>query len=209
MGGTSGTQLIATAFTFGAAALVFSTLPFLFVLLRGLYKVNSGSNQHSGSVISVFSIAFIVHFASCVCFMMGIKLLDVLNAIYSPNLLQDKVFEIFWTRGQSEVFSLAGVSGSVEDKGAYLQLNLLQVVSDWLFLGGYWAVFFCACGYALVQYKKDVQNGNVVQLFTWLIVANITGIFAFYLWSKIATLALFMPNGDVVSRIIELYTNLL
>lgn len=206
----SGTHNIATAFTFGAAALVFATLPFLFMLLRGLYKANSGNQAHSNSIINVFAMAFGVHFVSCIFFMMGIKLLDVLNAIYSHNHLQDKIFKIFWTRGESEVFSLAGASGSVEDKGMFLQLYALQITTDWLLILMIWIVAITASTYGVLQYKKDVQNANLIDVSIWLIVSNITGILIFYLWAKIATLALFIPDGkDVVGKILELYKTLL
>ena len=87
-------QLIASAFTFGTASLVFATMPFLFVLLRGIFKANSGHNAHSSSILSVFAMAFSVHFVSCIGFMMLIKILDALHAVYKRNYLRNKVFEI-------------------------------------------------------------------------------------------------------------------
>ncbi|ECC2934685.1 hypothetical protein FOW14_10030, partial [Campylobacter coli] len=63
LGSSSGTQLIATAFTFGGSALVFSTLPFAFVLVNGILKAKNSNN--SGSILSVFLFAFFIHFMSC------------------------------------------------------------------------------------------------------------------------------------------------
>lgn len=210
MGATAGTQLIATAFTFGTASLVFATLPFLFILARGLYKANSQSNAHSSSVVSVFTIGFVIHFLSCVGFMVAIKCLDVLNALNNPYLLQNKIFGIFWARSEDQVFSLSGASGSVEDKGAYLQLHLVQIVSDWLFICMPLLVFIVAITYGSIQAKKDVANFNLVSMLIWCIISIITSVFIFYLWAKIATFALFIPNGeDVVGKIIELYRQML
>ncbi|MCW1537987.1 hypothetical protein OLR75_07630, partial [Campylobacter jejuni] len=45
-----------------------------------------------------------------------------------------KIFPIFWARGESEVFQLAGASGSLEEKGAYLQLFALQTIVDWIII---------------------------------------------------------------------------
>lgn len=92
--GNNTSQLIATAFTFGTAAFVFAILPFSFVLLRGIYKANQGHNSHSSSILSVFVMAFSVHFISCMAFMLSIKILDTINALYEPNYLENKVFTL-------------------------------------------------------------------------------------------------------------------
>ncbi|EIZ7225345.1 hypothetical protein Q3S29_000065 [Campylobacter upsaliensis] len=208
--GNSATQIIVTAFTFGTCALAFATLPFLFVLVNGLLKANSG-NSHSSSVINVFAIAFVVHFISCIFFMLGIKMLDILNALYQSNYLQEKIFPIFWARGESVVMNMAGASGnSVEDKGAYLQLALVQEVADWFILLMFWVVFFTATAYGTLQAKKDVMQFNYISMFVWIGVANIVGFFAFILWAKIASLAMFIPNGeDLLIKLWEAYQNLL
>lgn len=206
--GAHSTQLITTAFTFGLSALAFAYLPFIFVLVNGYIKSSSGHNAHSSSVISVFVFAFVVHFIACVLFMMGIKLLDVLSALYQNNYFQGKIFPIFWARGEGVVFGLANASGSIEDKGAYLQLYIVQEISNWLELLGVWVVFLTACSYATIQTKKDVMQFNAVSFLVWLIIANIIGYFVYFLWAKIATLALFIPDSDLVSRIVESYKNL-
>ncbi|MDO4671663.1 MAG: hypothetical protein Q4A76_01955, partial [Porphyromonadaceae bacterium] len=203
--GNAGTQLIVTAFTFGSCALAFATLPFLFVLVNGLLKANSGNSQ-SSSIINVFVIAFVVHFISCVFFMLGIKLLDILNAIYQSNYLQEKIFPIFWARGESVVMNLAGASGSVEDKGAFLQLALVQEVVDWFILLMFWVVFFTATAYGTIQARKDVMQFNVMSMLVWIGVSNVVGFFVFILWAKIASLAMFIPNGeDILGKLYEGY----
>lgn len=205
---TSPTHLIATAFTFGSAALVFAYLPFLFVLTRGIYKANNGHNAHSSSVVSVFLMAFFVHFLSCIGFLVVIKLLDTLSALQAPNYFQDKIFGIFWTAGKSAVFNAAGASGSIEDEGAFLQLYMVQTVADYLELFGIWVVLIAASSYALVQTKKDTMQFNLVGFLVWLIITNIVAIFSYFLWAKIASFALFLPSGDLISRIFNAYRNL-
>lgn len=208
--GNQATQLIVTAFTFGISSLAFATLPFLFVLVNGLLKANSGNSQ-SSSIINVFVIAFGVHFLSCVFFMLGIKMLDILNALYQSNYLQGKIFPIFWARGESAVMNLAGASGnSIEDKGAYLQLALVQEVVDWFILLMFWVVFFTATAYGTIQARKDVTHFNYVSMFVWITLSNVVGFFVFILWAKLASLAMFIPNGeDLITKIYEAYAKLL
>lgn len=207
--GSSSTQILATAFTFGLTALAFAYLPFVFVLANGLIKANRGHNAHSSSVLSVFTFAFAVHFISCIFFMTTIKMLDVLGTIYQSNYLQETIFNVFWTRGESEVLSLAGSSSSTEDKGAYLQLYMVQLIADWLMILTIPLVFICACSYAMVQTKKDAMHFNVVSFTTWLIIANFVAYFVYYLWALIATLALFIPDESLPEKIIGTYKEII
>ena len=204
----SATQLIATAFTFGAGAFAFATLPFIFVLINGLLKTNN-PNTPNTSLLSTFFLAFSVHFLACVFFMLGIKLLDILSAIYETNYLQSKIFGIFWTRGEDAVLSLTGASGSVEDKGAYLQLRLVQGIVDWIFLLMCPLVVITATSYGLIQSRKDAMQVNVMDMFIWIIISNFVGFFVFVLWAKIASLAMFIPNGDIISKIIQMYKEIM
>lgn len=206
--GNNASQLIASAYTFGTAGLVFATMPFLFVLLRGIFKANSGHNSHSSSILSVFAMAFSVHFISCIGFMLLIKILDILNAVYEKNYLQEKVFGIFWAKGEDAVYSLAGAEGKFTDKGLYLELHLVQMICDWMFYLIYWVVFIVACAYGLREAKKDVMQSNTMQIFVWILISNVVGIFIFYLWAKIASFAMFIPDGDIVSKIINKYKSL-
>ena len=208
--GSSSTQLISTAFVFGLSALAFAYLPFFFTLANGLVKANSGHNARSGSIMSVFSVAFIVHFLSCIFFMLGVKLLDVLGALYQNNYLQEKIFPIFWARGKNSVFSLAGSNGGVEDEGAFLQLYIVQTTADWLMLLGIIIVFLTACAYAVIETKKDSMQFNYVSFFVWLLIANVAGLIIYSVWANIASLAVFIPNGaSLFDKIVETYQNLL
>ncbi|EJG3290960.1 hypothetical protein M9137_001942, partial [Campylobacter coli] len=207
LGSSSGTQLIATAFTFGGSALVFSTLPFAFVLVNGILKAKNSNN--SGSILSVFLFAFFIHFMSCSFFMLGIKLLDILNAIYEPNYIQNKVFPIFWAKSESEVFALAGAKGTIEDKGAYFQLFIVQRITYWFSIASIWIVFLTASSYGAIEARKDTMQSNFITYFIWILISNIIAFFVFFLWAKIASLALFIPNGeDFLNKIYEAYKNI-
>ncbi|EJP2870311.1 hypothetical protein QTF06_001502 [Campylobacter jejuni] len=202
------TQLITTAFVFGLAALAFSTAPFLFTLSNGILKARNG-NTSSSSIISVFCIAFILHTASCIFFILGIKLLDILNNLYESNYYTNKIFPIFWARGESEVFQLAGASGSLEEKGAYLQLFALQTIVDWIIIIIPILIFITASTYGAIQARKDTMHTDYLSFFIWMGISNIIAFFLFFIWAKIASLALFIPNGsDLISKMFEMYKNL-
>lgn len=73
----------------------------------------------------------------------------------------------------------------------------------------YWIVFILASTYGLKEARKDTMQSNIMSIFVWLLIANVIGIFIFYLWAKIASLAMFIPNGDIISKIIEGYKELM
>lgn len=132
-----------------------------------------------------------------------------LSSLYEDKYFQTKVFSVFWARGEGEVFSLAKASGSTEDKGAYLQLYIIQTLADWLELIGIWVVFIGACSYAMIQTKKDQMQFNVVNFLVWILISNVIGYFIYFTWAKIANLALFIPNSTLLERIFESYKNLI
>ncbi|EAH7567697.1 hypothetical protein EOD82_09015 [Campylobacter jejuni] len=202
------TQILSSAFVFGGVALVFATMPFIYILINGMMKARNG-NTPSSSIISVFCSAFIVHTISCVFFILGIKLLDVLNAIYEEKYFQGKLFEVFWARGKDAIFNLVNASGTTEEEGAYLQLFMIQTITDWFILLMPIIVLFTACSYGTIQAKKDSAHSDYISFFIWLGISNIIAFFVFFIWAKIASLALFIPNGqDLISKTFEYYQNL-
>lgn len=206
---SSPTQIILTAFTFGLASIVIATLPFIFTILNGSMKAKNG-NTPSSSVISVFCLAFFIHTICCILFILGIKLLDILNSLESNNFFANKIFPIFWARGENAVFNLAGGSGSFDEKGAYLQLFLVQTITDWLIVAMPLIVFMVSSVYGAIQSRKDTANTDLVNLFVWIFISNIVGFFAFFAWAKIASLALFIPeNGDLITKIFETYEKII
>lgn len=186
-------QDLATAFTFGLAALAFAFLPFLFVVVNGLIKANSGHNAHSSSILSVFTVAFIVHIISCIMFMVGVKLLDILATISKGNnYLQNTIFVKFWTP-----ITVSGGNSAILG-GVQLQLYVVQSLTNALFIVTILAVFITAFVYATIQTKKDTMQFDYTSLAVWLIISVIVALFVYSLWAEIASLALFIPDGNGV-----------
>lgn len=201
MGGASGANLIATAYVFGGASIVFATMPFMFAILKGILKANQ--NQHSASIGKSISIAYLVHIFSCIFFVLMIKLLDKLNQLSSDYTIEGKIFEIFWTRGKSEIFALAGASGSVEEEGAYLTLYAIQLIFDLGILFMPIILLILAFTYALLQTKKDSYQNNYTGFASWLAISLIVVILLYLLWAKIAGVAMFMPSSDSVLSLMQ------
>lgn len=186
-------QQLATAFTFGLAALAFTFLPFIFVVSNGMLKVNSGHNAHSSSVLSVFIVAFIVHTISCVMFIVGIELLDILAAPTkgTDNYLKNTIFKtIFWDK--------ISVSGSSILGGVRLQLYVVQCVTQVLFVVAILLTFVCGFSYAFIQLKKGVGEFDYTSLAVWTLISTTVALFIYLVWAEIATLALFMPDGKTI-----------
>lgn len=197
--GSAGANKIATAFTIGTSAIVFATLPFVFVCLAGYFRAKSGHNAQSSSMVSTFGFAFIVHTFSCVLFTLGIKCLDILGGIAKESdYFSNKIFSIFWARSQSTVYSLAGASGAMEDKGAYLELFVVQTAIDWVFIFLPLIAFITGFGYAMVELKQNRVEFNALNAISWSIGAGIIGSLIYFVWAKIASIALFIPNGEDV-----------
>lgn len=205
-----GEQLIASAYVFGCSALAFATLPFLFMVLRALMK--SGENSTSSvDIIGVFAFAFLVHFTSCVFFIMLIKVIDLQNLTYGSNYLQDKVFPLFWTEGKDAVLSAAGAGDGSIAEGSYSILYVVQKIRWWSFILMPIVVLFLGISYGVYQMKKDTfkQSGDYASTLLWTIGSAVIAEFLFILWAKIASFALFIPDGDIISKINEAYQQIL
>lgn len=207
----TGEQLIASAYVFGVSALAFASLPFLFMILRALMKSNENQTS-SVDVIGVFAFSFLVHFVSCVSFLMLIKMIDAQNLTYGANYLQDKVFPLFWTSGKDAVISASGAGNNSIAEGAYSILYAVQLIRDWSFLLMPLIVLFLGASYGYFQQKKDTfkQNGNYLSTLVWTIGSAVIAVFLFILWEKIASFALFIPDGaDIIDKIRESYAVIL
>lgn len=193
MGDIGNSQQLATAFTFGLAALAFTFLPFIFVVTNGMLKANSGHNAHSSSVLSVFIVAFIVHTISCAMFIVGIELLDILAAPTkgTNDYLKTTIFKsIFWNK--------ISVSGDKILGGVQLQLYVVQCVTQVLFVIAILVTFVCGFSYAFIQLKKNVGEFDYVSLAVWTLISVTVALFIYLIWAEIASFALFMPDGKTV-----------
>lgn len=206
----AGAQKIATAFTFGMTGVAFTILPFLFVCLTGYFRAKSGHNAQSISMTSTFGFAFIVHTFACVLFTLGIKCLDILSKIANESdYFSNKIFSIFWARSESAVYSLAGASGTIEDRGAYLELFIVQTAVDWLFIFLPILSFMTGFGYAMIELKQNRVEFNALSAISWSIGAGIISSLIYFAWAKIASIALFIPNSDILEFTKKLFDEIL
>lgn len=206
-----GEQLITAAYVFGISALAFASLPFLFMILRALMK-SSDSQASSMDIIGIFLFSFLVHFVSCLFFMTLVKMIDSVNSIYGVNYLQSKVFPLFWTEGKQAVISAAGAGNTHIAEGAYSILFMVQIIRYWTFLITPLIIFFLGFCYGVYQQKKDrfQQSGDYLSSMIWGIGSATIAAFLFVLWAKIASFALFIPDGaDIIDKIREAYSQIL
>lgn len=204
-----GEQLISGSYVFGISAIAFSLLPFLFIIIKAI--IDGKKEQTSGvDVIGTFLMAFLVHTVSCISFMTTIKVMDIIGSSYSNNYLQDKVFKIFWTFDKASVFSIAGTNGTVEAEGAYIILYATQIVVQFALAFIPLIVIFLGAVYGILQAKKDVFRADILSSSVWTILATIVAVMLYFLWAKIATVALFMPDGkDLVQFINEIWVKII
>lgn len=200
----TGTQLITQATIFGLAGVVFTSIPFLFVICNGIAK----SSQYSTSgqtILGVVIKALIVHLVSSVCFIGCIKVLDTLQ-FNSSGYFSQKLFNIFWNGdNQSKVFSLVGSSASNESLGAYTILHLSSVVVQFVYAMLPIVLFVLALCYGVFLAQKDTYKENYVGVAMWSIASIIISTTLFIAWSYIASPALFFPSGNLLSKIQDFY----
>lgn len=204
----TGAKLITQASVFGGAAVIFTLIPFLFVIINGVIKSN---NQVTGgqTIISIVIRALIIHLISCVVFISTIYALDRLD----PNgsqLFSKKIFEIFWNgNNKAIVFSLVGSSNSSEVMSAYVFLHLLSVIVQFAYALSPIAIFILAVVYGIGLAKKDIYKDSYAGVVCWSIISLICCSMLYIAWSYIATPALFLPNGSLFSKISEFYKEIL
>ena len=203
----TGAKLITQASVFGGAAVVFSFVPFVFVIITGIMK----SEQHTSggsTVLSVFVKALIVHIVSCVSFIGSVLALDKLN----PNedgYFSQKVFQVFWAGGnQGEVFGLVGGGNSSEAMGAYVILHMVYVVTELAHAVSPIITFILAVVYGVMLAKKDAYKDSMVGVVSWSIISVVCCGMLYIAWAKIASPALFLAEGDLVKRISNFYLEL-
>ena len=67
-----------------------------------------------------------------------------------------------------------------------------------------------AAVYGILQAKKDVFRADILSSSVWTILATIVAVMLYFLWAKIATVALFMPDGkDLVQFINEIWVKII
>lgn len=204
-----GEQLLSSAFLFGSAAMVFASMPFIFIVARGLLKANDPQTR-SSSIIGTFTFAYVIHFLSCLGFYTTILVLDSLKTIYGTSHFQNVVFPIFWTRGKDTVLNAAGLSGDIapEAESAYLTLFVIQTVVDFTLVILPIFVFLLGMAYGVYQSKKDVYRDDTMTTLVWTIGGGIIATFLFFLWIKIADIAIFY-DGSLLQMIRDSWKSIL
>lgn len=204
----TGAKLITQASVFGGAAVVFSIVPFAFVIVTGIMK----SEQHTSggsTILGVIIKALVVHIVSCVAFIASVYALDQLNPNQSGYFSQ-KVFQVFWNGGnQGAVMGLVGGGNSSEAMGSYVILHLVYVVTEFAHALSPLITFILAIAYGVMLAKKDSYKESYAELASWCIISTICCAVLYIAWAHIASPALFLPEGNLFDRIANFYREVL
>ena len=205
----SGEKLITSAFLFGGAGVVFTTIPFLGVLIYGIVKSQQGGHNKSSDILSVVAWAFVVHAVASFLFYGLILVLDKTN-LDTPNFYTTKIFPIFWAETKAQVISLSGAGADdILSSVAYSTLNLLQVVTKWFYMSLPIVVLVLAMFYGIVLSSKDSYEKSYVNVMAYSSISFVAVSLMYLFWAKISTIAIFMTNGDIVSMISKMWANAL
>jgi len=206
----TGAKLITSAYLFGGAGFIFVTLPFFSVVMMGILK-SKGGGANSGKSLDIVGIlgwAFIVHFISSMLFMGIILILDSMN-FNTANLYTTKIFPIFWNFSKSGVFTLAGANaGDLEADIAYTTLNLVQTSLRLFFTFLPLVLIVLSSIYGYILSSKDTYNSNYLTMFVYTTISFVVMTLVYLAWAKIASYALFMPSGDIVKLISDIWKTL-
>ena len=209
MNDITGEKLITSAFLFGGAGVVFTTIPFLGILVYGIIKSQQGGNNKSIDILSIVAWAFVVHTIASFLFYGAILVLDNIN-LDVPNFYTTKIFPIFWAETKAQVLSLSGAgAGDVLSSVAYSTLNLLQVATKWFYMTLPLVVFALAMFYGVVLSSKDTYEKSFVSIFAYSSISFVAVALMYLFWAKISSIAVFMPNGDIVAYISKMWANVL
>lgn len=201
---SAGTHLITTATTFGAGALAFAIMPFLIVILKGIFRAKD--NTASGfNILGVILSAFAVHAFFCLMFISVIKVLDI-TYLDEANYFSNKIYSIFWAGTESEVFSLVGGGKTADALGAYATLKLVQTLGKLILVNIPIVVFILGLFYGAYQGTKDTYKQDYLSIFVFTAVSAICASLIYIAWAYIASQALFLPNSkDLFDMVAEFW----
>jgi hypothetical protein len=197
-------KLITTATVFGSAAIACAVLPFMLVLISGIIKANQPGST-GNSYISILGLAFIAHIISCYFFMGTIYVLDVVNRLHEENYYTQKVFGLFWTSGKSAVLQAAGGGETIENAGAYTVLHTIQIMSEILFAIMPIIVLISSFAYGAGLANKDTYRQDNLTVLVYAAISGVIGSTVYTAWAYIASLALFIPEGDLFTLITDFW----
>jgi hypothetical protein len=198
----SGIKLLSSAVMFGAAAVVFTVIPFLLVILRGIMRARDRSTG-GGNFLSVVFLAFIVHVMSTVAFMGTILVLDIFSRTNSGcstsrgGFFSQQVIGIFWAEDKDEAFRMACISSSDtsnEALGAWTTLLTVKTVVNLLFVCIPIIVIAGAMAYGISLSTKDTYRQDYLTVFVYCVISMTSAMILYVAWALIATQGLFLPN---------------
>ena len=198
----SAVNMMNSAFTFGLASIAFAVFPFLLMMTRAL--ITAKQNKHNFSLINSLGLAYLVHCVSCISFIVLVKMLDLLRTIYGGNYLQDKVFPLFWARGKDQIFGLSGASGSDEELASFTALYVVQTALDLAVIILPFICLVATISYSIIHLSSNNgyrSDSNIMQTTIYIFTNVVAMSVLFIIWAKIASLALFMSNSDLLSQI--------
>ncbi|NPA64962.1 MAG: hypothetical protein GXO16_08315 [Epsilonproteobacteria bacterium] len=204
----TGAKLITAAALFGSAAAIFTMVPFLIVLVRGIMQSNQ-PNTSGGSILTYVLIAFGVHLIASVGFLATVKILDALNTA-DPTFLQEKVFPIFWAAAdKAQVIALSGAAPGAETDAAYSTLYGAYVIVKNVYTFVPIVVIFFALAYGIFLARKDTYRQDHLTVLIYAIGSAIIAFTLFEAWQGIASPALFLPSGDLNTLIAQQWESIL
>jgi hypothetical protein len=196
----SGVKLLSAAMVFGLAAVIFTSVPFLLVILRGIAHSRNNSTG-GGNFLSVVLLSFVIHAISTISFMATILVLDIFSRTSDNHFFSNTVIRIFWARDQASAFSLAGISASssasgasTEALGAWTTLLTVKTVMDLAYISLPIVVILGAMAYGVNLSTKDTYRQDYLTVIIYSGVSMICAMMLYIAWAMIATQGLFLPS---------------
>jgi len=196
----SGVKLLSAAMVFGLAAVIFTAVPFLLVIIRGIVHSRNNSTG-GGNFLGVVLLSFVIHAISTISFMATILILDIFSRTREPNFFSTKVIGIFWARDQAAAFSLADISSSggssstpPEVLGAWTALLTVKTIMDLVYLSLPIVVILGAMAYGVNLSTKDTYRQDYLTVIIYSGISMICAMMLYIAWATIASQGLFLPS---------------
>jgi len=198
----SGIKLLSAAMVFGLAAVIFTSVPFLLVIIRGIAHSRNNSTG-GGNFLGVVLLSFAVHAISTISFMTTILILDIFSRSSDSHFFSRKVIGIFWAKTQSEAFTLAGIGASsgasgtsAEALGAWTALLTVKTITDHIYLCLPIVVILGAMAYGVNLSTKDTYRQDYLTVIIYSGISMTCAMLLYIAWAMIATQGLFLPSGE-------------
>jgi hypothetical protein len=196
----SGIKLLSAAMVFGLAAVIFTSVPFLLVILRGIVHSRNNSTG-GGNFLGVVLLSFVIHAISTISFMATILILDIFSRTSDRHFFSSKVIGIFWAKDQTAAFTLAGITTSIaegdgfnEALGAWTALLTVKTVMDLVYLSLPIVVILGAMAYGVNLSTKDTYRQDYLTVIIYSGISMTCAMMLYIAWAMIATQGLFLPN---------------